>query len=130
MANEQNLVRGDAAHKLTAEEASKGGINSGKVRKEKADLRRLAQIWLETEVTKDKNGDPLTGGQFMMAVAAKEIAKGNPKFWELMRDTAGQKPVEKIMVSEVDSSVIEEVERIVCESDSKTLEDNVSPEVR
>lgn len=117
MANEQNLVRGDAAHKLTAEEASRGGINSGKARKEKADLRRLAQIWLQTEVTKDKNGDPLTGGQFMMAVAAKEIAKGNPKFWELMRDTAGQKPVEKIMVSEVDQDVINEVERMVLNDD-------------
>ena len=117
MANEQNLVRGDAAHKLTAEEASRGGINSGKARKEKADLRRLAQIWLQTEITKDKNGDPLTGGQFMMAVAAKEIAKGNPKFWELMRDTAGQKPVEKIMVSEVDQDVINEVERMVLNDD-------------
>lgn len=117
MANEQNLVRGDAAHKLTAEEASKGGINSGKARKEKADLRRLAQIWLQTEVTKDKNGDPLTGGQFMMAVAAKEIAKGNPKFWELMRDTAGQKPVEKVMIAEVDQDVIDEVERMVLNND-------------
>ena len=113
MANEQNLVRGDDAHKLTAEEASKGGINSGKARREKADLRRQAQLWLETEVTTDKHGQPLTGAQLMMAVAAKELAKGNAKFWELMRDTAGYKPVDKVMVADVDPAVIEDIERIV-----------------
>lgn len=77
----------------------------------------MAQLWLETEVTKDKNGEPMTGGQFMLAVAAKEIAKGNSKFWELMRDTAGQKPVDKVMIADVEQSVIEEVEKAVLDED-------------
>ena len=111
MANNQNLI--PQAHKLTVEEQSKGGINSGKSKQRQKTLRELAQAWLETEVTKDKNGEPMTGGQFMLAVAAKEIAKGNSKFWELMRDTAGQKPVDKVMIADVDPAVIEEVERAV-----------------
>lgn len=111
MANEQNLRPGE--YKLTVEEQKRGGIASGKARREKANLRALAQLWLETEVTKDKNGEPMTGGQFMLAVAAKEIAKGNSKFWELMRDTAGQKPVDKVMIADVDPAVIDEVERAV-----------------
>ena len=118
MANEQNLIPG--AHRLTVEEASKGGINSGKARREKGNLRALAQLWLETDVTKDKNGEPMTGGQFMLAVAAKEIAKGNSKFWELMRDTAGQKPVDKVMIADVDPAVIDEVEKAVLNDDPST----------
>lgn len=46
MANEQNLK--PAAHPLTVEEASKGGKNSGKTRRRKADLRRMAQEVLDS----------------------------------------------------------------------------------
>ena len=112
--NEGNLIPVTERSKEEARELSKkGGIASGKARREKADLRKQAQLWLETDVTHDKNGNPLTGAQMMMAVAAKEIAKGNPKFWELVRDTAGQKPVDKVMIAEVEQSVIDEVEKAV-----------------
>lgn len=111
MANEQNLRPGE--YKLTVEEQKKGGIASGKARREKADLRRNLQIWLESEVTKDKSGNPLTGAELMTAVAVKEMSKGNPKFWEIIRDTVGQKPVEKVMIAEVEQSVIDEVEKVV-----------------
>lgn len=117
MANEQNLRPSE--YKLSQEEAKKGGINSGKARRERADLRKQMQLWLETEVAKDKNGNPLTGAELMANVAAKEMKNGNPKFWELIRDTAGFKPVEKVMVSEVEQSVIDEVEKAVLDDDSK-----------
>lgn len=117
MPNEQNLEKGVATQFKSGEEAAengrKGGIASGESKRRAKTLRELAQTWLETEVTKDKKGDPLTGGEFMMAVAAKEIAKGNPKFWELMRDTAGQKPTDKVVIAEVEKSVIDEVEKMV-----------------
>lgn len=117
MANDANLEKGKATQFKSGEEAVRagraGGIASGKSKREKGNLRALAQLWLETEVTKDKNGEPMTGGQFMLAVAAKEIAKGNSKFWELMRDTAGQKPVDKVMIADADPAVIDEVEKAV-----------------
>lgn len=84
-----------------------------KKRKENGDLRRLCQMWMEEEVGTGKDGEKITGGQMMVRVAVKEVAKGNPKFWELLRDTAGFKPVDKVMVSEVDPAVIDEVEAIV-----------------
>lgn len=115
MANEQNLRPGE--YKLTLEEQKKGGIASGKARREKADLRRQAQLWLESDVTTDKHGQPMSGAQLMMAVAAREAAKGNPKFWELIRDTAGFKPVDKVMVADVDPAVIDDIERIVNETE-------------
>ena len=111
MANEQNLR--PCEYQLSQEEAKKGGINSGKARREKADFKRKCQIWMETEIAKDKNGNPMTGADLMVAVAGKEIKNGSSKFWELMRDTAGFKPVDKVMVAEVEQDVIEEVEAMV-----------------
>ena len=100
----------------TVERAREAGKRSGEARREKADLRRLCQIWMEEEVGTDKDGQPMTGGQMMVKVAVKEVARGNPRFWELLRDTAGYKPVDKVMVAEVEPAVIAEVERLVQEA--------------
>jgi hypothetical protein len=64
-------------------------------------------------VARDKNGNPLTGAELMVQVAAKHMKDGNPKYWELIRDTAGFKPVDKVMMAEVDQSVVDEVEAMV-----------------
>lgn len=113
--NEQNLRPSE--YKLSQEEAKKGGIASGKARREKADLRKMMQIWLESDVAKDKEGNPLTGAELMVNVAAKEMKNGNPKFWEMIRDTAGFKPIDKVMIAEVDQAVIDEVEKAVLNDD-------------
>ena len=118
--NINNLVPNEAR---TPEErrknARKAGVASGKARKEKADFKKKCQIWMETEVTKDKMGNPVTGADLMIAVAGKEIKNGSAKFWELMRDTAGYKPVDKVMMAEVDPAVIEEVEKAVLDEDDE-----------
>ena len=98
------------------ERARAAGIASGAARREKGDLRKLCQIWMEEEVATGKDGEKITGGQMMVRVAVKEVAKGNPRFWELLRDTAGYKPVDKVMVSEVEPAVIAEVEQLVKEA--------------
>ena len=98
------------------ERAKEAGRASGIARKEKGDLRRLCQLWMEEEVGTGKDGEKITGGQMMVRVAVKEVAKGNPRFWELLRDTAGFKPVDKVMVSEVEPAVIAEVEEMVKEA--------------
>ena len=103
------FVTGDSR----AKEAQAKGVAS---RKERGDLRRLCQIWMEEEVATGKDGEKITGGQMMVRVAVKEVAKGNPRFWELLRDTAGFKPVDKVMMAEVDPGVIDEVEEMVKEA--------------
>lgn len=85
-------------------------------RKENGDLRRLCQMWMEEEVGTGKDGEKITGAQMMVRVAVKEVAKGNPRFWEMLRDTAGFKPVDKVMVAEVEPAVVDEVERMVEEA--------------
>lgn len=110
MANEQNLI--PQAHTLTVEEASKGGKNSVESRKNKKMLRECLEILLEKEM-KGKNGETITGAEALTTKLFSEALKGNIKAFEVIRDTAGQKPVEKVMVAEVEQSVIDDVERMV-----------------
>ena len=110
MANEQNLRPSE--YKLSQEEAKKGGINSGKARRQKKLLRECLEILLEKEMT-DKKGETMTGAEALSAKLFKEAMKGNVKAFEVLRDTAGQKPVEKVVVSEIDTDVIDEVERMI-----------------
>ena len=44
MANEQNLIKGGAAHRLTVEEASKGGKASGEARRRKREIREIMEV--------------------------------------------------------------------------------------
>ena len=118
MPNPENLKKGKATQFKSGEKAvengRKGGIASGVAKREKADFKRKCQIWMdETVVAHDENGKPLTGSELMIAVAAKGIAAGSPEFWKIMRDTAGYKPVDKVMVAEVEQDVIDEVEGLV-----------------
>jgi hypothetical protein len=81
MANEQNLVRGADAHKLTAEEASKGGKRSGEVRRQKRDLRQALEMLLEKSFS-DKNGKEITGTEAITAKLFEQAMKGNVKAFE------------------------------------------------
>ena len=122
MANEQNLIPFNERSESERREINRrGGIRSGEVRREKANLKRQLQVFLESEATKDKNGEPLTGAELMVKVAVREMAQGNPKFWELIRDMAGFKPMEKIQVSEVDQNVIDEVEAMVLSAEEEPV---------
>ena len=94
------------------ENGRKGGIASGIARRRKKDLREACLAILETEIT-TKTGDKMTGSEAMVAKLFQQAMKGNIKAFIALRDTAGQKPVEKLVVSDVDPSVINEVESIV-----------------
>ena len=131
MANEQNLTpfTSDQSREEAAKNGRLGGIASGKARAEKRDLRKALEMLLEKEFT-DKNGNVATGAQAITAKLFEQAMKGNVKAFETLRDTVGQKPVEKVMIADVDPAVIEDIERIVADCDDATLEDNGPPGVR
>lgn len=81
----------------------------------------MCQVFLEEVVTTDKDGNQVTGGELMLQSAINGLKRGNPRFWELMRDTAGFKPADKVIVSEIDSDVIREVENLVKEADDEDI---------
>ena len=115
MANEQNLLKGDEVHKLTAEEQSKGGKASADARRKKRDLRNAIEILLENDI-KGKNGEIKSGAEAIAIAQFQKALKGDTRAFEVIRDTAGQKPVEKVMVAEVEQSTLDEIEDLVAEA--------------
>lgn len=98
--------------------ARKGGINSGKTRRNKAMLKDCINILLEKKYVDDATGKRLTGAEllsvdlFEKALAEVDTSK-KAKAFEVLRDTSGQKPIDKIMIAEVDQNVIDEVEAMI-----------------
>lgn len=109
--NPQNLKPNS---ERTAEEVkaltSKGGRASGKARRDKKNLRIALEALLEKIQTDPETGKRGTGAQLITAKLFQQALEGNVKAFETLRDTVGQKPVEKVMISEVEQDVIDEVE--------------------
>ena len=86
-------------HKLTVDELRKGGQKSGEARRAKKSLREAMQILMDADLT-GKDGKTMTGTEAMAAKAFQAALKGDWKAWELVRDTAGQKPVDKVQATQ------------------------------
>lgn len=121
MANEQNLLKGKDTQFQSGEEAAingaKGGKRSGESKREKKQLREMLEILLDKEYT-DKKGNKVTGVEMIATSLIKEAIQGNKsgsvaRAFETIRSTLGQDPVQKVMLAEVEQSVIDEVERAV-----------------
>ena len=118
MPNEQNLkyiAPGELSKEEAAERGRKGGINSVKSRRRKKLLRECLEELLDTEQEVKINGVTLkkTNAELLSVTLMKKALKGDVKAFEVLRDTAGEKPIDKVMVADVDQSVIDEVERMV-----------------
>lgn len=113
MANEQNLNPfGTLTESEQREISSNGGKASVEARRKKKLLRECLEELLEKDIT-DKSGNTMTGAEAMAVKVFKQALKGDLKAFEIVRDTAGQKPVDKVMVADVEASVIAEVEGMV-----------------
>lgn len=114
MANNENLrpFTSEQSHEEAVENGRKGGIASGEAKRAKKSLREAMQILMDADLT-GEDGTTMTGTEAMAAKAFQQALKGDWKAWELVRDTAGQKPIERVVHAEVEPSVIEEVEEMV-----------------
>lgn len=109
----------DQSREEAAKNGSKGGIASGEARRQKKNLRLALEMLLEKDF-KDKDGNIVSGAEAITAKLFQQAMNGNVKAFGMLRDTVGQKPVEKIMVAEVEQDVIDEVERAVLDNDETT----------
>lgn len=110
MAGKDNLI--PQAHKLTVEEQSAGGKASVEARREKKELRKALEILLEQDIS-DKKGNTKTGVEAVSLALFQKALKGDVRAFEVLRDTIGQKPIEKVQVAEIDAETINEVEHEV-----------------
>lgn len=104
----------------TVEEAringTKGGIASGEARKKKKQLKELAEVILDNKIKneaviedmKDKfpelNVEDVTYGLMLLLKQYEKAKDGDAKAFELLRDTSGQRPVEKQEVTNLDNN--------------------------
>lgn len=120
MANEQNL-KGHGFHERSASEAResgrKGGIQSGKARREKKLFRELFNEMLD-ETQTDDSGQIITTREVIVRKAVKFLtdekeddskleARDYIKVMEFIRDTVGEKPTDKVELSVDDESARE-----------------------
>ena len=124
MANANNLRPFGPNDGRTDEErrliCQKGGRASGKSKRRKKMLRECFEALLDIEMEDDcDEGETqkYTGVELMAKKAFEAALAGDWKAWQLVRDTCGQKPSEKAVISEVDPAIIAEIERIVYEND-------------
>lgn len=95
-----------------SERGRKGGIASGEARRNKKMLRECFEILLDKQF-KGKDGKIASGAETLALTVFQKAQRGDLKAFELVRDTAGQKPVDKVMLAEVDQKTIDEVESMV-----------------
>ena len=105
----KNLIPVTRRSKSEAREiSSRGGKKSGEVRRKRKTMREELLAILSSGDTQNR----------ISLALVQEALKGNnagsvTRAYEVIRDTVGEKPVEKVMVAEVDQAIIDEVESIV-----------------
>lgn len=106
MANEQNLI--PQAHKLTVEEASRGGKRSAEVRRKRKSMKEQAELLLSLPLKNQKAIKQLeelgvdtenTDNQMAMLVIQWNMAlKGDLNALKFLRDMVGEKPKEQVSI--------------------------------
>ena len=97
MAN--NLKNTEATQFQSGSEAveagQRGGIASGEARRRKRDIRLALEALLEKDIT-DKKGNVMTTTEAIALKQIEKALKGDTKAFEVVRDTVGQKPTDRI----------------------------------
>lgn len=92
MANPQNLIpQSQRSPKEVREMGRKGGIASGKARAKRKAMREL----LEEAMARKLDGGDTTTAEAVTIALIERAMSGDTKAYEVIRDTLGEKPVEK-----------------------------------
>jgi hypothetical protein len=110
MANEQNLR--PCEHKFTQEEAKKGAQKSAEARRKKRDLKLAMQALLEADIKDKRTGETMSGAEAIALAQYRKAMKGDAKAFELVRDTSGQKPVEKVEQVNIDGEYLDKISEL------------------
>lgn len=116
---------GDISGKAAA--GAKGGKASGVSKRKKKTMRAIYESLAGQKV----NGETVQKLQGTLMKVKKDLTveesivlaqvlmaqAGDTRAAEFLRDTAGEKPVEKVQIAEVDPAVIDEVESLINDED-------------
>ena len=104
--NEQSLIPYNKRSKSEVRANSrKGGIKSGESRRRKKELKEIIEMMFEKEyaMMEGKNEVKMSGAEAIAMKQMEKALKGDTKAFEVLRDTAGQKPVEKVEQINIDA---------------------------
>lgn len=103
--------------KRAVEMGRKGGIQYGiNAAKRRSMREELEEIQMLTLKDKDGKDTGVTRQRGMLLNISKKAGAGDIRAAEFVRDMLGEKPVENIMVAQIDPEVANEVERMVYDS--------------
>ena len=102
MAGKENL-RPVSSKDEARERGRKGGLASGEARRKRKTLKEELLLMLAEGETQ----------QSVTLALIEKAMSGDTKAFEVIRDTIGEKPVDKVMIADVEPSVIAEVEAMV-----------------
>ena len=112
MANESNLIpcTSDQSREEAVKNGQKGGIASGSARRYRKTLRADLETLLDSRAP-DGTGKT-TAAAIALALINKAL-KGDTRAFEIIRDTIGEKPAERISLAQIDQDTIDAVEKMV-----------------
>lgn len=109
MANEQNLIPNSERTESERKEIARlGGKASGEARRRKKLMREAFEELLSRDYH-DQSGNVLDGTSALAAKVFKQAMDGDLKAFEIIRDTTGQKPVERVETVEISQETYERV---------------------
>ena len=105
-------------HTLTLEEQRAGGRASVEARRKRKAFAEIFEQFLNQDYS-DKKGNKMSGAEALAMQVVKKGMKGDLEAFRLIRDTVGEKPVEKIAAIDIPDDVRSKVESLVSEYESK-----------
>ncbi len=115
MAVEDNLIPVRSENEAR-EKGRKGGVASGAARRRKKEFRDVFQALLDGKEIIGSDGKKLSGTEALAMKVFQLALKGDLRAFEIIRDTVGQKPIDKVEVSAIDQSVKDDVDRLISEA--------------
>lgn len=112
MPNEQNLVPFTSyqSRDEAVRNGQKGGIASGSARRYRRTLRADLETLLDSPAP--DRSERTTAAAIALALINKAL-KGDTRAFEIIRDTIGEKPAERISLAQIDQDTIDAVEKMV-----------------
>lgn len=131
MSYEDNLIK--PTRDLTAEQrresARRAGKASAKKKRERREMREMARDILEMPLREgsveevrsmaDVKGKNITVMEAALLVQAQKALSGDTRAFEMIRDTAGMKPVERVEVAEDVTAAAADIKRMIAAAKAK-----------
>lgn len=108
MAGELN--NGNPRHTLTVEEQRRGGLKSAETRAKRKSIREAFEAICSKTYT-DQNGNQVDGVTAMCMKQFQNAMNGDTRAFAEIRDSLGQKPVERVETVEISQETYERVAR-------------------